>query len=106
MKKMAVLIGLMFISATSFAQKRSDLQGPAYKNYKPWQHDAPVETVYTSNSKAGLMGPEYKNYKPWKKRSNVEYKEVVFVNKKAKLTGPKYKNYKHWRKKSAETTSQ
>ena len=104
MKKVAVLLAFAFITVTSFAQKRSDLTGPQYKNYKPWQHDTKVEPVYTSNSKVGLTGPAYKNHKPWKKtEDHVEFQQVVSNNKRANLTGPAYKNYKPWLNKKAAT---
>ena len=103
MKKTALLLAILFITVTAFAQKRSDLKGPQYKNYKPWQHDTKVEPVYTSNKKVALTGPAYKNYKPWKKteEKNVDYQQVVSNNKRAKLTGPAYKNYKPWLNKKA-----
>ncbi|WP_136482792.1 hypothetical protein [Cognatitamlana onchidii] len=106
MKKLAVLLALMFVSITSFAQKRSDLRGPQYKNYKPWKHDTKSTPLYTSNTKEGLKGPEYKNYKPWKNKGEAKYQEVATtVNERAKLTGPKYKNYKPWRNKKAEEST-
>lgn len=104
MKKSVLFFALIFISLTVFAQKRNELSGPQYKNYKPWMHDTKTESIYTSNGKANLKGPEFKNYKPWKKnKSDVQYQEITTVNKKAKLTGPEYKNYKPWRHKKVKT---
>lgn len=112
MKKVALILGLFLISFGITAQerdtaqkksitKRSDLKGPAYKNYKPWQYKTQSIALYTNNSKKSLIGPEYKNYKPWKDTSK---KEEVLVkignNERQKLKGPAYKNYKPWKTKS------
>ncbi|TYA92099.1 hypothetical protein [Seonamhaeicola marinus] len=105
MKNFALIIGLLFISINAFAQeksnvKRSDLTGPAYKNYKAWKHNTESTKVYTKKSKKALTGPKYKNYKPWRDASKVEYVVVNAIgNERQKLTGPAYKNYKPWRKK-------
>ncbi|WP_282122560.1 hypothetical protein [Algibacter mikhailovii] len=102
MRKLAVLLAFTFITITAFGQKRSDLQGPKYKNYKSWQDKTKVEPAFSSNSKKGLTGPEYKNYKSWKNsKEEIEYQQVVSVNKRANLTGPKYKNFKPWQNKQA-----
>ncbi|WP_203258832.1 hypothetical protein [Hyunsoonleella ulvae] len=103
MKKVALILGLLLVSFGAFAQKdktitkRSDLKGPAYKNYKPWKYTTAVTPVYTVKKKA-LTGPAYKNYKRWTDTSKVEYVAIqVGNNKRQKLTGPAYKNYKPWR---------
>jgi len=104
MKKVALILGFILVAFGASAQekdnvKRSDLKGPAYKNYKPWKHKTQATTLYTTNRKQALTGPAYKNYKPWKDTSKVE---VVVVNtsgtERQKLTGPAYKNYKPWKK--------
>ncbi|MDG1728742.1 MAG: hypothetical protein P8K68_03215 [Algibacter sp.] len=106
MKKVALILGFLVVSFGAFTQKesdlkRSDLQGPAYKNYKPWKHKTTPTLIYSNNKKASLTGPAYKNYKPWKDTSKVE---AVVVNtsghERQKLTGPAYKNYKPWIKKA------
>ena len=102
MKKVAIFLGFLFISLGAFAQKRSDFQGPKYKNYKPWKHKTKSTVVYINKDKKNLKGPKYKNYKPWRDTTN-EDKKVLNVNlsaDKPKLTGPKYKNYKPWRNKA------
>lgn len=105
MKKVALILGFLVVSFGVFAQeksnvKRSDLQGPAYKNYKPWKHKTTLTEIYAVNRKRSLTGPAYKNYKPWRDTSKVE---AVLVstggNERQKLTGPAYKNYKPWKKK-------
>tara|TARA_R110000868_G_scaffold353985_4_gene615238 strand:- start:2143 stop:2466 length:324 start_codon:yes stop_codon:yes gene_type:complete len=106
MKNIALILGFLVVSFGAFAQeksevKRSDLRGPAYKNYKPWQHKTTPTTIYSVNKKKQLEGPAYKNYKSWRDTSKVE---VVAVNtsgtERQKLTGPAYKNYKPWIKKA------
>ncbi len=106
MKNIALILGVALVSFGTFAQeqsnvKRSDLQGPAYKNYKPWKHQTEPTILYTTNRKKSLTRPAYKNYKPWEDTSEVE---VVAVNmsghERQKLTGPAYKNYKSWKKKT------
>ncbi|GLR19910.1 hypothetical protein [Portibacter lacus] len=102
MKKVVFILGLLVVSFGMFAQgenhvKRSDLQGPAYKNYKPWKHKTESPKTNIVSKKKSLTGPAYKNYKPWKDASKVE--AVVVKNrdsKSEKLTGPAYKNHKPW----------
>jgi hypothetical protein len=100
MKIVALMLGFLFVSFGAFAQKRSDLQGPAYKNYKPWKHKTVATEVYAIDRKKSLTGPAYKNYKPWRDPSKTE---AVIIktsgHERQKLTGPAYKNYKPWKKK-------
>lgn len=106
MKKVALILGFFVVSFGAFAQKesnlkRSDLQGPAYKNYKPWKHKTVPITIYSINKKKSLTGPAYKNYKPWRDNSKVEAVAVnTSGNERQKLTGPAYKNYKPWKNKA------
>ena len=106
MRKIVLILGFLVVSFSAFSQeksniKRSDLQGPAYKNYKPWKHNIKTTTVFTEKNKKKLSGPAYKNYKPWNDNSE---KELVVVqignNERLKLKGPAYKNYKVWNKKT------
>ncbi len=105
MKKVALILGFLVVSSSAFAQektdlKRSDLQGPAYKNYKPWQHKTIPTAIYSTNKKKSLTGPAYKNYKPWRNTSEVEAVAVnTSGNERQKLMGPAYKNFKPWKKK-------
>lgn len=104
MKKVAIILGFLVVSFGAFAQeksdikKRSDLQGPAYKNYKPWKHKTTPIKIYSVNNKKSLTGPAYKNYKPWRDTSKVEMVVVNTGSERQKLTGPAYKNYKPWKK--------
>lgn len=100
MKKITLILGFLVVSFGAFAQeknnvKRSDLQGPAYKNYKSWEHKTVPTVIYSMNKKKTLTGPEYKNYKPWKDTSKVEAVVVTSGHERQKLKGPAYKNYKH-----------
>ena len=106
MKKVALILGILLVSFGAFAQetsdlKRSDLKGPAYKNYKPGKHKTTPIKIYSLNKKKSLTGPAYKNYKPWSDNSKVE---AVLVNtgssERQKLTGPAYKNYRPSRTKA------
>lgn len=108
MKKIGLILGFAMLSIGVSAQelttvKRSDLQGPAYKNYKPWKHKNVSTVLYVDTSKKGLTGPAYKNFKPWESTSN---KNAVVVNtsghERQKLTGPAYKNYKPWTNRKKE----
>ncbi|MBD0823328.1 MULTISPECIES: hypothetical protein [Aestuariibaculum] len=94
MKNLLFILAFVFVSFSAFSQDRSDLKGPAYKNYKPWKHKTEAKPVFTSNTKTDLKGPEYKNRKVWKKSEEASYTQVVVENKKANLMGPAYKNYK------------
>lgn len=109
MKNAALLLGLVFISLGAFAQKRSDFQGPKYKNYKYWKHNTTPTEVFVTAQKKGLTGPAFKNYKPWRDKEWVaRTKEIASktkvimngTNERQKLTGPRYKNYKPWRNKA------
>ncbi|MCH4552146.1 MULTISPECIES: hypothetical protein [Aestuariibaculum] len=94
MKNLYFILAFVFVTFSAFSQDRSDLKGPAYKNYKHGKNKTEVKQVYTSDNKANLTGPAYKNYKPGKNTEEATYTQVVFENKKANLTGPAYKNYK------------
>ena len=37
MRTTMLILLLSLFTIGAFAQKRSDLKGPAYKNYKPWK---------------------------------------------------------------------
>lgn len=98
MKKIILITAIISLSISAYSQKRSDLMGPAYKNYKPWKHDSKTEVIYTSNKKENLTGPKYKNSKAWDKSNVKGHTAIVFGSERSKLTGPAYKNYKPWRK--------
>lgn len=98
MKNIAIILALIFVASTSaFAQKRSDLSGPAYKNYKPGKQKSEPVPVYTVTKEEKLTGPAYKNRKPWESTSDKTYIKVAFGSERSKLTGPAHKNYKPWR---------
>ena len=106
MKKIAFIIGFLIVSFGTFAQEkknveRSDLKGPAYKNYKPWKHKTVTSAIYSVSKKKSLTGPAYKNYKPWRDKRKME---TVLINtggtERQKLMGPAYKNYKPWKKRT------
>lgn len=99
MKKIIFTLAFALISVGVFAQqKRSDLKGPAYKNYKPWLHKSEPVVIYAEVSKTKLTGPAYKNQKPWKDTSDKVYVPIVYGSERSKLKGPAYKNYKPWKK--------
>ncbi len=104
MKKAVLILGLLIISISAFAQeknnvKQSDLKGPEYKNYKHWMNNTAPVKIYSENNKQSLQGPAYKNAQPW--RDTTE-KDLVLVqttgSEKQKLTGPAYKNHGPWSK--------
>ena len=91
----------------AFAQKRSDLTGPAYKNYKPWQNDSKPAPVYSVAKKEQLQGPAFKNQKVWEKKpSKANYTAVNFGSERSNLQGPAYKNFKPWRKNDEKDNSE
>ena len=105
MKKVALILGVLLVSFGALAQekgdlKRSDLKGPAYKNYKPGKHETTPVKIYSLNKKKSLSGPVYKNYKPWRDNSKSEAVVVNTGSERQRLTGPAYKNYKPWREKA------
>jgi hypothetical protein len=102
MKNIALILGLLVICFSGFAQeesnvKRNDLKGPAFKNYKSWMHKAVPTKIYSENNKKTLQGPAYKNQQTWK---NTSKQELVLVEiggtERQQLTGPAYKNYGPW----------
>jgi hypothetical protein len=102
MKNIVLILGVLLVSFGAFAQqksnvKQSDLQGPAYKNYKHWMHKTEPTKLYSENNKKSLQGPAYKNEQPLIDSSK---KELVLVKtdgaERQKLTGPAYKNYGPW----------
>ena len=102
MKKAALILGFLVISFSAFAQvennvKRSDLKGPAYKNYKVWMDKSESTKIYSEANKESLQGPAYKNYQVSRDTTK---KDLVLVsiggNERQKLTGPAYKNYGPW----------
>lgn len=104
MRKIVLILGFLVASFSAFSQekntvKKIDLQGPTYKNYKPWKHNVKATTIFTENQEKKLLGPAYKNDKPW---NNTSKKELTVVkignNERQKLMGPAYKNYKIWKK--------
>jgi hypothetical protein len=104
MKKLALILGVLAISGSAFAQeannvKRSDLKGPAYKNYQVWMDKSEPLKIYSQIDKISLEGPAYKNQqfvKDTPKENLVEVK--VGGSERQKLTGPDYKNYGPWSK--------
>ncbi|WP_435135620.1 hypothetical protein [Formosa sp. A9] len=98
MKNIALILALVFIASTAaFAQDRSELTGPAYKNYKPGKSDSKPTLVYAVSNKKELTGPAYKNQKPWKNTSEKTYSTIAFGSERSKLSGHEYKNYKPWK---------
>ncbi|WP_158838144.1 hypothetical protein [Polaribacter sp. L3A8] len=98
MKSTRLIVVLLFVSASVFAQKRNELIGPEHKNYKPWMHKTENTVVFKNTSKKALKGSEIKNHKVWD-TSNKDLKLISFTkSNKTKLTGPAYKNYKPWKK--------
>ena len=101
MKNIIIVLGLISFSISTYAQKRSDFKGPAYKNYKYWKHTSEPVVVYTNTIKNNLKGPAFKNYKPWQNKNNNKAKKVVlFTSNRKNLMGPAYKNYKPWQRKN------
>ena len=105
MKKITLILGVLLISFTAFAQeksnvKQSDLKGPAFKNYQYWMHKTEPIKIYSENNKKPLQGPAYKNEQTWRNNSKKELVEVkIGDSERQKLTGPAYKNYGPWSKK-------
>lgn len=106
MKNIVLVLGVLLISFSAFAQeeptkvKQSDLKGPAFKNYKVWEHETVSTKIYSENNKQPLQGPAFKNAQPIKETSEKELVEVKIGNpERLKLTGPAYKNHGPWSKK-------
>lgn len=95
MKNLTLIVVFIFISAATFAQKRNDLTGPAFKNFKPWMQKATPTLVFKNDTKKSLTSPDYKNHKEWgTKKENLEL-ITLEPSKKVGLTGPRFKNFKH-----------
>ncbi len=104
MKKITLILGVLFISFGAFAQeesnvKQSELKGPAFKNYKHWMHTTVPVKIYSESNKVSLQGPAYKNQQPGRNTSKKDLVEVKIVGtERQNLTGPAYKNYGPWSK--------
>ena len=100
MKPFNLLIVFLFASSTLIAQNRNDFNGPAHKNYKPWQHKVKPVVIYNNLELNKLESVALKNYKFW----NVDKENIKTVkikkSERMKLQGPEYKNYKPWRNKN------
>ncbi|MWB94196.1 hypothetical protein GON26_07465 [Flavobacterium sp. GA093] len=104
MKNIVLVLGVLLFSFGAFAQeekpnvKQSDLKGPAFKNYKHWEHETVAVKIYSEENKTALQGPAFKNQQPvvTPKENLVQVK--IGGSEKQKLTGPAYKNYGPWSK--------
>lgn len=99
MRTIAATVFIFILYSSTFAQNKSDLRGPAYKNYKPWLQKSPPVVIYTLPIKTKLQGAAFKNYKPWQNKLANKYVPVFFGSERSKLQGPAYKNYKPWLRK-------
>jgi hypothetical protein len=104
MKKLALILGVLGFSYGVVAQeanniKRSDLKGPAYKNYQVWMDKSEPLKIYSQIDKISLEGPAYKNQQ-FVESTPKENLAVVKIgdDERQKLTGPAYKNYGPWSK--------
>lgn len=97
MKNLIWILAIAFVGSAT-AQKRNELQGPAAKNYKPWQHKVQTTVSVQSVDKSALKSKDIKNYKPWKKNTETTKKTLILASNynRNKLQGPKAKNYKPW----------
>jgi hypothetical protein len=104
MKKVAFILVVLAISCSAFAQegksvKRSDLKGPAYKNYQVWMDESEPLKIYSQIDKQSLQGPAYKNQQPSKETPKENLVQVqIGGSERQKLKGPEYKNYGPWSK--------
>ncbi|MDW5288966.1 hypothetical protein [Formosa sp. PL04] len=99
MKNISLILALILGSTTVvFAQDKSDLTGPEYKNYKSWKHESQPTVMLVEANKKQVTGPEFKNRKAWDRTdSEKTYAVIEMGSERSKLTGPAYKNYKPWR---------
>jgi len=95
MKSLLIAFVFMTVATFSYAQDKSDLKGPAAKNYKPWQNNEKAKKMYTLEASSKVQGPSAKNKKSWDSKS-INYQEITLVANKPKVTGPKAKNAKAW----------
>ncbi len=105
MKKIIIpfLILSFFVATTSIAQSRTQLKGPAAKNYKPWKDNDKTSKTYVTQSVEVKQGPEAKNAKIWSDKNKNE--EAIAINMNAQpnsLKGPEAKNRKPWDDKRVE----
>ncbi len=105
MKKVTLILAVLAISFSVSAQegknvKRSDLKGPAYKNYQVWMDKSEPVKIYSQIDKTSLEGPAYKNQQ-FEQATPKENLAVVKIggDERQKLTGPDYKNYGPWSRK-------
>ncbi len=94
MKYLIICTVLTLCCLVSFGQNKSDLKGPAAKNYKPWQDKSIGSPLVTQGEVNKFSGPEAKNVKVWEK-SNKNMIAVKAVANKPK--GYKAKNSKVWK---------
>lgn len=105
MKKVAFILAVLAISLSVSAQegknvKRSDLKGPAYKNYQVWMDKSESLKIYSQINKESIEGPAYKNQQAI---VTTPKENLALVktggDERQKLTGPDYKNYGPWSRK-------
>lgn len=95
MKNLTLILGFIFISTATIAQKKNGLTAPEFKNFKPWMQKATPTLVFTNDTKKTLVGADFKNHKVWENK-NENQEQITFVkSRKIGLTGPRFKNYKH-----------
>jgi hypothetical protein len=104
MKNLVLILGVLAISTSAFAQqesnvKRSDLKGPAFKNYQVWMDKSEPLKIYSQIDKISLEGPAYKNQQ-FVKPTPKENLALVSIGgaERQKLTGPAFKNHGPWSK--------
>ncbi|MEP0369069.1 MAG: hypothetical protein ABJN36_06165 [Cyclobacteriaceae bacterium] len=97
MKKLIpFLFFALFISTYTMAQSRTDLKGPAAKNYKPWQNKEKSDVVYVVSTAEKKQGPAAKNAKVWDRKESDQVLVVDMTSEPKKLKGPAAKNSKPW----------
>lgn len=104
MKKTLITTTLITVIAVMVnAQTRTELKGPAAKNYKVWEDTSAPTPVYFS-ADAKLAGPEAKNVAVWQQDN--ENKILVVSKKREKMLGPEAKNFKPWENRNSGSSAE
>jgi len=93
------IVPFILLAALSFgasAQSSHKLQGPAYKNRKPWKDPKPATTLAVKDGET-KKGAGVKTLLPFERKTG-DVKEFQVVIHKNELQGPAYKNRKIWKK--------
>jgi len=100
MKKYIIpaILSIAFVFGATAQGESNDLQGPAYKNRKPWNAPKPATTIQVKTGE-NKQGAGVKTLLPLERKVGDVQSFQVAVEKN-ELQGPAFKNRKLWKQES------